>query len=211
MCPSGRPTNQSNVVPNSVLMNNLQRMTSEPPESIIWVWKFVIWASGSSTSMKVTFRPMNVAGITVSMIVWEKGMGRALTGVGGARSSTICSPTCCQLLRNSSLVLRNSSLLAYDATRSTWKQSWSTLDVATACWRARMVSMSCCMVTVSPPSSVTDPCLVFLMLLDGSQHDGEWDLVLSSPTVGAKCSHAVDFKGRLWLFLYPGGLCSLLR
>jgi len=44
------------------------------------------------------------------------------------------------------------------------------------------------MVTLSPPSGAADPCLVFLMLLGGSQHDCELDLVLSSPTVGAKCS-----------------------
>jgi len=44
------------------------------------------------------------------------------------------------------------------------------------------------MVTLSPPSSAADPCLVFLMLLGGSQHNCEWDLVLSGPTVGTKCS-----------------------
>ena len=38
-----------------------------------------------------------------------------------------------------------------------------------------MVSMSCCMETLSAPS------LVFLKLLDGSQHACEWDLVLSCP------------------------------
>ena len=35
-----------------------------------------------------------------------------------------------------------------------------------------MVSMSCFMVTLSPPSVEIDPCLV---LLGGSQHDYEWD------------------------------------
>jgi len=133
MCPSGRLTNQSNAVPDGVLMKSLQCTTLEPPESIIWVWKAVIWASGSSTLVKVTFRPMNVAGITVSMITWENGMGQTLTGMGGARSSTVRSPTFRKFLRNSSLVLRNSSLFACDATRSTWKRSWSTLDAATAC------------------------------------------------------------------------------
>jgi len=39
------------------------------------------------------------------------------------------------------------------------------------------------MVTLSPPSSATDLCLVVLMLLGC-----EWDLVLSGPTVGAKFS-----------------------
>ena len=52
-----------------------------------------------------------------------------------------------------------------------------------------MVSMSCCMETLSPPSIADAPCLVFLMLLGGSQHDCEWNLVLSGPMVGAKCSH----------------------
>jgi len=44
------------------------------------------------------------------------------------------------------------------------------------------------MVTLSPTSIPVDPCLVFFMLLGGSQHDCEWDLVLSGPKVGAKCS-----------------------
>ena len=52
-----------------------------------------------------------------------------------------------------------------------------------------MVSMSCCMEMLSPPSSADATFLVFLMLLDGSQHACEWDLVLSGPTMGAKCSH----------------------
>jgi len=51
-----------------------------------------------------------------------------------------------------------------------------------------MVSMSYCMETLSRPSSVDAPCLIFLMLLDGSEHYCEWDLVLSGPTVGIKCS-----------------------
>jgi len=51
-----------------------------------------------------------------------------------------------------------------------------------------MDSMSCCMVTLFPPSGAADPCLVFLMLLGGSQHDCEWDLGLLGPTMGAKCS-----------------------
>ena len=51
-----------------------------------------------------------------------------------------------------------------------------------------MVSMSCCMETMSTPSSADAPCLIFLILLDGSGHVCERDLVLSSPTVGAKCS-----------------------
>ena len=131
---------------------------------------------------------MKVAGITMSMITWENGMGQNLTGAGGACSSIVRSSICCKFLRSSSLVLRNSLLLACDAVRSTWKRSWSTLDAVTASWRARMVSMSCCMVTLSPPYSAAKPCLVFLMLLVGSQHDCEWDLVLSGPTVGAKYS-----------------------
>jgi len=51
-----------------------------------------------------------------------------------------------------------------------------------------MVSISSCMETLSPPSSAGAPCLVLLMLLSGSQHDCEWDLVLSGPMVGTKCS-----------------------
>jgi len=51
-----------------------------------------------------------------------------------------------------------------------------------------MVSISYCMKTLSPPSSADAACLVLLMLLGGSQHNCEWDLVLSGPMVGAKYS-----------------------
>ena len=44
-----------------------------------------------------------------------------------------------------------------------------------------MVSLSCCMVMLSPPSSAVAPCLVFLISLDGSKHDCGRDLVLSGP------------------------------
>ena len=125
----------------------------------------MIWASGSSTPVKVVFGPRKLAGITVSMIAWENGMGQALTGIDGARPSVVRSPTCCKFLRSSSLVMCSSSLFAYDAARSAWNRSWSALDAATACWRARSVSMSCCMVTLSPLSGATDVCLVHLMLL----------------------------------------------
>jgi len=60
--------NQPNIVPASVLMNSIQYTASEPPESIIWVWNVVICASGSSTLVKMTFGPTDVAGIRVSMI-----------------------------------------------------------------------------------------------------------------------------------------------
>ena len=46
ICPSGRLMNQSNVVPENVLINSLQCIACVPPEIIIWVWKAVIWASG---------------------------------------------------------------------------------------------------------------------------------------------------------------------
>ena len=110
MCPSGRLMNQSNVVPENVPINSLLCMTSVPHEIIIWVWKVVMWASGSSTPVKVIFVPMKLAGITESMIAWENGMGRALTGMGGVRSSVRCKSP-----RNSSLALHNSSLFARDA------------------------------------------------------------------------------------------------
>ena len=75
-----------------------------------------------------------------------------------------------------------------------------------------MVSMSCCMVTLSPPSNVDVPCLVFLMLLDGKKCDCEWDLVLSSPTVGAKCSCRLimgigcESACLCWICSFPGML-----
>ena len=178
-------------------------MASVPSEIIIWVWKAVIWAYGSSTPVKAIFGPMKLAGITVSMIACENGMGRALTGMGEVRSSVERSPMRCKSLRSSLLALRSSLLFACDAAKSSWYQfwlvacsawtstrilSWSALDTATACWRARMVSMSYCMETLSPSSSKDAPFLVFLMLLDDSQHDCGWDLVLSGPMVGARCS-----------------------
>jgi len=63
------------------------------------------------------------------------------------------------------------------------------------------------MATLSPPSSADVPCLVFLMLLDGSERDCGWDLVLSGPKVGTKCScrltwSPVDFKGKRCLLLF---------
>jgi len=66
-----------------------------------------------------------------------------------------------------------------------------------------MVSIIYCMETLSPPSIANAPCLVLLMLLDGSQHDCEWGLVLSCPTMGAKCY-------RRWILLSPNGFRSLL-
>jgi len=61
---------------------------------------------------------MKLAGITVSMIAWEKGMGRTLIGMGGVRSSIVRSPMRCKSLRSSSLALRNSSLFSRDAAKS---------------------------------------------------------------------------------------------
>ena len=60
-----------------------------------------------------------------------------------------------------------------------------------------MVSMSCGMETLSPPSSADAPCLVFLMSLG--------DLVLSGRTVGAKCSHRLTHRlFRVLTTLYIG-------
>ena len=87
-CPSGRLTNQSSAVPVSVLINILQCIASEPPVSIICVWKVVRWPFGSSTPVKVALGPTNVAGITASMIACENGIGKALGGVAGSCSST---------------------------------------------------------------------------------------------------------------------------
>ena len=109
--------NQSNVVSENVPINSLQCMASVPPEIIISVWKAVMWASGSSTHVKAIFGPMKLAGITVSMIAWEKGMGRALTSMGEVRSLVVRSPMRCKSLRSSSLALRNSSLFARDTAK----------------------------------------------------------------------------------------------
>ena len=116
--------NQSNVVLENVSINSLQCMALVPHEIIISVWKPVMWASGSSTPVKVIFGPMKLAGITVSMISWEKGMGRALTGMGGVRSSVVRSPMHCKSLRSSLLALCSSSLFARDAAKSSWNRFW---------------------------------------------------------------------------------------
>jgi len=120
------------------------------------VWNAVRWASGSSTPVKETFGPRDVVDNKAFMIARENRMGRALSGTGGARSSAARSPTCCKPLRNSSLALCNSALFAWEATTSTW--------------RARIVSKTCCVVTLSPsggalPSDVVAARLVLLILL----------------------------------------------
>ena len=119
--PSERLMNQSIVVPTSVLMNNLHRTASEPLTNIICVWKVVRWAFGSSTPVKVALGPTNVAGITASMITCENGIGKSRGGVAGSWSCISHSPAWFRKpLRNSSLVLSNSSFLASDATKSIW-------------------------------------------------------------------------------------------
>ena len=59
-----RLMNQSNVVTENVLINSLQCMASFPLEIIIWMWKVVIWAFGSSTPVKAIFGPMKLTGIS---------------------------------------------------------------------------------------------------------------------------------------------------
>ena len=106
--------------------------------------------------MKETIRPRDIVGNTTLMIARENGMGRALSGTGGARSSSARSPTCCKSLRISSLALRNSALFAREA--------------ATSAWRARIVSRTYCVVTLFPsggalPSDLAAARLVLLILL----------------------------------------------
>jgi len=113
-------------------------------------------ASGSSTLVKETFGPRDVVSNAIFMIARENGMGRAVSGTGGARSLAACSPTYCRSLCSSSLALHNSAL--------------SARDVATSAWRARIVSKICCVVTLSPPGGIVPadpavPCLVLLILL----------------------------------------------
>ena len=106
--------------------------------------------------LKETFGTRDVVGNTVFMITRENGMGRALSGTGGARSSATRSPTCCTSLRSSSLALHSSTL--------------SVCDAATSSWRARIVSKIYCVVTLSPPGGTVPadqavPSLVLLILL----------------------------------------------
>ena len=100
MCLSGRRMNHSSVAPDSVLISILQYTTSNPPVSIIWVWNAVRWAFGSSTPVKETFEPRDIVGKAAFMIAHENGMGRALSGTGGACSSAACSSTYCRFLRS---------------------------------------------------------------------------------------------------------------
>ena len=110
MFPSGSPINQSHVVPANIPMNSLQCMAYVLLEIIIWVWKAVMWAFGSSVPAKVILGVMKFVGITMFMIVWENGMGRALTGIGGLFSLATRSPKRCRSLCNFSLALHSSSL-----------------------------------------------------------------------------------------------------
>jgi len=82
--PSGRLMNQSIVVPTRVLMNSLHLTALEPPTSIIYVWKAVRWASGSSVPVKVTLGPISMAGITTSMISCENDIGNSQGGIVGS-------------------------------------------------------------------------------------------------------------------------------
>ena len=82
--PSGRLMNQSIAVPTRVLMNSLHLTASEPPTSIIFVWKAMRWASGSSVPVKVTLGPTSVVGITTSTISYENDIGNSLGGVTGS-------------------------------------------------------------------------------------------------------------------------------
>ena len=114
------------------------------------------WAFGSSTPVKETFGPRDIVGKVAFMLARENGMGRALSGTGGACSSVARSPTCCRSLRSSSLALHNSTLSAREA--------------ATSTWRARIVSRICCLVTLSAlegtlPADPAAVCLVLLILL----------------------------------------------
>jgi len=229
MCPSGRPMNQSNVVLANVRMNSLQCMASIPLEIIIWVWKVVMWASGSSIPVKVILGVMKFVGITTLMIAWENDMGRALTGIGGLCSPAECSPKRCRSLRSSSLALRNSSLLVRDASSSTlnWSclsacsartstkiLSWSALDVVIVSWRVWTVSMSCCRVKLSPSSCPDGPCRVFLI------SPGSWfyrvprwapNVLAGWPgrrlTLGTSC----DFVCLCWNLLFPLDVGTWLR
>ena len=124
-----------------------------------------------------------MAGMAASIITCENGLGRALSWTIGPLSPAERLPSCCKLLRNSSLVLRTSSLLAQDAfisainwsclsscsgRASAMSLSCSTLDVVIAYWRALTVSINCCMVGLSFPSDPNGPCLVFLITFSDS-------------------------------------------
>ena len=163
-----------------------------------------MWASGSFVSVKVIFGVMKLVGIMTFMISWENGMGRALTGIGGLCSPTARFPKRCKSFRSSLLSLHKSSLSVRDVFNSilNWSClsacsaqtsaktfSWSALDVATVCWRVWIVSMSCCMVTLSPSSCPDVPCLVFLILPDSSNHNCGWDL---GPHGGRQMFSSVD-------------------
>ena len=161
MWPSGRPTNDYSIVPVNVPMNNLQCMASIPPRMIIRALNAMRWASGSSVPIKKILGIMKLVGTMTSMIACENGMGRALSSTVRLHSFMESSPSRCRSLRNSSLSLHSSSLLARDtssfalnwsclstcsAQTSAMSLSWSTLDAATISWRVLAVPMSCCRV-----------------------------------------------------------------
>ena len=178
MWPSGRPTNHCIVVLVKIHMNILQCIAFVPPKIIIWALNVVRWLSRSSTPVKTILGVMKLAGMTVSIIACENGLGWALSWAIGPRSPTERSSIRCRLLCNFSLVLRNSSLLAQDASisainwsclsscstrTSAMSLSCSALDVAIASYRALTISTSYYMVGLSFPSDPNGPSLVFLI------------------------------------------------
>ena len=151
--------NHSIVVPAKVLMNSLHRVASEPPTSIICVWKVTRWASGSSIPVKVIMGPPSVAGITAFTISVENGVGNSLGAVADPWSAPSRSVVwVCRFLRSS-------LFMACDATKSAWMRSWFVLDAATSSWRARIISITYCRVRASPPFGAIGSCLVLLIFL----------------------------------------------
>ena len=77
--------------------------------------------------------------------------------------------------RSKSLLLRyraSARNLSFSALASFWIRSWihsySRLCSLLASWRALVASMSCCKMGESLPSDLYGPCLVFLIMLEGS-------------------------------------------
>jgi len=142
------------------------------------VWNAVRWAFGSSTPVKETFGPRDIFSNTTFMIARENGMGRALSGTGGARSSAAQSHTCCKSLRSSSLALCNFAFVHSGSCYFCLESAHHIQDLL----RDHIIPLRGCPPLISSCCSSRAPHIAGL----DSLRNYEWDLVLTGPTVGAK-------------------------
>ena len=160
-----------------VPMNTLQRTTSDSLEIYIWAQNAFKWFSGSSNLEKgVSFNMMRYDGIGSSMIVCKNGWGFSLADAFGERIRAPILTCLCIALRKDTIFHQfsrriylnpKSFLIGLTSSRRrsrSWRNSSACFFVSSlSCWREPMVFMIYCRMGASSPSSVSTPCLVFLM------------------------------------------------